>query len=105
MNGQLNKIKTFAGTRQDVILSEMTEYFGLGESAEVTLSVSGSGKILVHNLPLDRSSMTISFFKGMPVTITAQENGGTFTGWSDGVTEKTRTIMPEEVDSLTANFK
>lgn len=105
MNGQLNKIKTFAGTRQDVILSEMTEYFGLGESAEVTLSVSGSGKILVHNLPLDRSSMTISFFKGMPVTITAQENGGTFTGWSDGVTERTRVIMPEEVDSLIANFK
>lgn len=105
MNGQLNKIKTFAGTRQDVILSEMAEFFGLGEVTKVTLSVSGSGKILVHNLPLDRSSMTISFFKGTPVTITAQENGGTFTGWSDGLTAKTRTIMPEEVDSLTANFK
>jgi len=105
MNGQLNKIKTFAGTRQDVILSEMAEFFGLGEVTKVTFSVSGSGKILVHNLPLDRSSMTISFFKGTPVTITAQENGGTFTGWSDGLTAKTRTIMPEEVDSLTANFK
>lgn len=105
MNGQLNKIKTFAGTRQDVILSEMKEFFALGEPAKVTLSVSGSGKILVHNLPLDRSSMTISFFKGMPVTITAHENGGTFTGWSDKVTAKTRTIMPEEVSSLTANFK
>ena len=105
MNGQLNKIKTFAGTRQDVILSEMAEFFGLGEVTKVTFSVSGSGKILVHNLPLDRSSMTISFFKGMPVTITAQENGGTFTGWSDKVTGKTRTIMPEEVDSLTAIFK
>ena len=105
MNGQLNKIKTFAGTRQDVILSEMAEFFGLGEVIKVTFSVSGSGKILVHNLPLDRSSMTISFFRGMPVTITAQENGGTFTGWSDKVTEKTRTIMPEDVNSLTANFK
>ena len=105
MNGQLDKIKTFAETRQDVILSEMKEFFALGEPAKVTLSVSGSGKILVHNLPLDRSSMTVSFFKGTPVTITAQENGGTFTGWSDGVTEKTRTIMPEEVSSLTANFK
>lgn len=105
MSGQLNKIKTFAETRQDVILSEMKEFFALGEPAKVTLSVSGSGKILVHNLPLDRSSMTISFFKGMPVTITAQENGGTFTGWSDKVTAKTRTIMPEEVSSLTANFK
>lgn len=105
MNGQLDKIKTFAETRQDVILSEMKEFFALGEPAKVTLSVSGSGKILVHNLPLDRSSMTVSFFKGTPVTITAQENGGTFTGWSDKVTAKTRTIMPEEVSSLTANFK
>ncbi len=105
MNGQLDKIKTFAETRQDVILSEMKEFFALGEPAKVTLSVSGSGKILVHNLPLDRSSMTVSFFKGTPVTITAQENGGTFTGWSDKVTTKTRTIMPEEVSSLTANFK
>ena len=49
--------------------------------------------------------MTISFFKGTPVTITAQENGGTFTGWSDKVTDKTRTINPEEVDELTAIFK
>ena len=105
MSGQLNKIKTFAETRQDVILSEMKEFFALGEPAKVTLSVSGSGKILVHNLPLDRSSMTISFFKGTPVTITAQENGGTFIGWSDKVTAKTRTITPEEVSSLTANFK
>lgn len=105
MSGQLNKIKTFAETRQDVILSEMKEFFALGEPAKVTLSVSGSGKILVHNLPLDRSSMTVSFFKGTPVTITAQENGETFTGWSDKVTAKTRTIMPEEVSSLTANFK
>ena len=105
MSGQLEKMKTFAGTRQDIILSEMTEYFGLGEPAKVTLSVSGSGRILVHNLPLDRPSMTVSFFKGTPVTITAQENGGTFTGWSDKVTEKTRTIMPEEASSLTAIFK
>ena len=105
MSGQLDKMKTFAKTRQSVILSEMTEFFGLGETVETTLSVSGSGKILVHNLPLDKSSMTVSFFKGTPVTITAQENGGTFVGWKDGVKEKTRVVMPGEVDSLTAIFK
>ena len=105
MSGQLDKMKTFAKTRQSVILSEMTEFFGLGEIVETTLSVSGSGKILVHNLPLDKSSMTVSFFKGTPVTITAQENGGTFVGWKDGVKEKTRVVMPGEVDSLTAIFK
>jgi hypothetical protein len=83
----------------------MQEFFGLGDTAKVTLSVSGSGKILVHNLPLDRSSMTVSFFKGTPVTIMAQENGGTFTGWDDGVKTPTRTIKPGEIGSLTAIFK
>ena len=83
----------------------MAEHFGLGDEAKVTLATQGSGKILVHGLPLDRSTMTISFFKGTPVTITAQENGGAFTGWSDKKTDKTRTIKPEEVSSLTAIFK
>jgi len=105
MSSQLEKMKTFAGARQAVILSEMAEYFSLDETINVTLSTQGSGKILVHGLPLDRSSLTIPFFKGTPVTITAQENGGVFTGWSDKVTDKTRTIMPEEVSSLTAIFK
>ena len=105
MSSQLEKMKTFASTRQGVILSEITEYFGLGDTVNVTLSVQGSGKILVHGLPLDRSSLTIPFFEGTLVTLTVQENGGTFTGWSDKVTDKTRTIKPEEVSSLTAIFK
>jgi hypothetical protein len=104
MNSQLEKMKTFAGARQSVILSEMTEYFGLGETVEVTLSTEGSGKILVHNLPLDRSSVTIPFFKGTPVTLTAKSNGGTFSGWSDGVKAETRVIDPETVKSLKAIF-
>ena len=95
MSGQLEKMKTFAGSRQAVIMSEMTDFFGLGETAKVTLSVQGSGKIMVHNLPLDRNSVTVSFFKGTPVKLTAKANGGAFSGWSDGVKEETRTIDPE----------
>ncbi len=105
MSGQLEKMKTFAGSRQAVIMSEMTDFFGLGETAKVTLSVQGSGKIMVHNLPLDRNSVTVSFFKGTPVKLTAKANGGAFSGWSDGVKEETRTIDPEKVSSLTAVFK
>ena len=105
MNSQLEKMKTFAGTRQAVILSEMTEYFGLGSTANVTLSVEGQGAILVHNLPLDRSSVTVSFFKGTPVKLTAKSNGGSFSGWSDGVKEETRVIDPEKITALTAKFK
>lgn len=105
MNGQLTKMRTFATTRQQVILNEMQEYFGLGSLASVTLSSSGNGTILVHNLPLDQPSMAINFFKGMPVTLTAKSNGGVFTGWSDGEMAETRTILPEDVQNLVANFR
>ncbi|MCQ2060864.1 MAG: CotH kinase family protein [Fibrobacter sp.] len=105
MDGQLEKMRTFAKSRQQVILDEMQEYFGLENLTPVTLSTSGRGAILVHNLSLDNSSMTIKFFKGMPVTLTAKANGGMFMGWSDGEMSETRTILPEDVESLTAIFE
>ena len=82
------------------------EHFALGSPAVMELSVSGSGSILVHGLRLDSPSMKVSFFEGFPVTLTALPvDGGIFTGWSDGETAQTRTVLPGEVSSLTANFK
>jgi hypothetical protein len=78
----------------------------LGEPAAVTLSAQGSGKILVHNLALDQSSMAVNFYRDVPVTVTAVPNtGAVFGGWSDGVQEATRTFNPGEVTTLTATFK
>jgi hypothetical protein len=87
-------------------MSEMKSYFTLGETAQVTLAVQGSGKILVHNLPLDKSSMTVNFFRDMPVTVTAEPAGGAvFAGWSDGNSNATRTFNPGELTTLTATFR
>ena len=106
MSSNLEKIKSFAQTRQQTIMSEMQQYFSLGETASVTLSAQGSGKIAVHNLPLDQSSMTVNFYSGIPVTVTAVPNtGAVFSGWSDGVADITRTINPGEITTLTATFK
>ena len=106
MSSNLEKIKSFAQTRQQTIMSEMQQYFSLGETASVTLSAQGSGKIAVHNLPLDQSSMTVNFYSGVPVTVTAMPNAGAvFSGWSDGVADITRTINPGEITTLTATFK
>ena len=102
----LEKIKSFAQTRQQTIMSEMKSYFTLGETAQVTLAVQGSGKILVHNLPLDKSSMTVNFFRDMPVTVTAEPAGGAvFAGWSDGNSNASRTFNPGELTTLTATFR
>ncbi len=105
-SSNLEKIKSFAQSRQQTIMGEMQQYFGLGSNAPVTLSVQGSGQILVHNLPLDQSSMTVNFFSDVSVTVTAvPKSGAVFSGWSDGNMEATRTINPGSVSTLTANFR
>lgn len=100
------RIKTFATTRQDVVRKEMQEHFALGEMVDVTIASSGNGTVQVHYLPLDKSSLKIKFFKGTPVTLTAvPKDGAIFVGWSDGVTDVTRTVDPVNGLTVTANFK
>lgn len=102
----LEDMKNFAASRQGEILEEMMQFFGFSEIAEQTLSVTGGGQILVHNLPLDRNSMTVRFFKDYPVVVSAQPvSGGVFVGWSDGSTEAVRVVIPGEIAELTAIFK
>lgn len=105
-SSNLEKIKNFAQTRQQTIMNEMQQHFGLGSTTQVTLSVQGSGEIQVHNLPLDQSSMAVNFFSDVPVTVTAvSKSGSVFTGWSDGEQNATRTFNPGEKPTLTANFR
>ena len=106
VSSNLETIKNFAQTRQAKVREQMESYFALGSSVEMTLTVQGSGQIAVHDLPLDQSSMTLNFYSGVPVTLTAVSNaGGVFTGWSDGVTDITRTVNPGETTTITATFK
>ena len=84
----------------------MREHFGLGDVASVKLAAEGNGRILVHGLPLDTPALTVGFFEGFPVTLTAQPvDGGVFVGWDDGVEDATRTIAPGEVSAVKALFK
>ena len=106
MNMQLNNIKEFAEDRPDVVYRELQDFFGLGLATPVTLSVDGPGAVLVHGLKLDTNPLRVNFFDGFPVTVTAvPDAGGVWSGWNDGVTEATRTIVPGEIKSLTAVFK
>lgn len=104
MSRQLTYIKNFAEYRQNDIRQEMKSYFGLGEYVPVILNVEGPGKILVHDLSLDNYPMTVYFNEGHGVLVTAKSAGGVFTGWSDGVLEESRVILPGETSSVTAIF-
>ena len=105
MNNNLETIKNFAQTRQAKIRSEMESFFSLGSTANMTLSAEGAGQVLVDGLPLDESTMQLTFYTGVPVTLTAKAGTGVFTGWSDGVKDETRKVNPGEVTSLTAVFR
>ena len=106
MERQLELIKDFAVNRPGIVYDELREHFALGAAAPVKLAVSGPGSVYVHGLKLDESPMTVNFFKGFPVTVTAvPATGSVWAGWDDGEMGETRTVMPGEVASLTAAFK
>jgi len=106
MKKQLAIIKQFAQDRPSVVVKHLQEYFKLGKTVPVTLWAYGGGNIRVHGLPLDRTFLTVSFFKNFPVTVTAvPRNGRTWSHWSDGDTNATRTIRPDEAQLLMAVFK
>lgn len=106
MNSELNKTYSFIENRPEVIISEMQEFFELGERAAVTLGVKGNGTISVNGLQMPRGKFEVQFFAGLPVTLTAQPSGSTlFSKWSDGETAATRVIEPSKFSSLVAEFK
>ena len=106
MQKQLGLIETFIEERPAKVFSEMQEHFALGKAASVKLAAEGNGRILVHGLPLDAAALTVDFFEGFPVTLTAQPvDGGVFVGWDDGVEIATRTVDPGEVSAVKALFK
>ena len=106
MQIQLGLIQTFIEERPAKVFSEMQEHFALGKAASVKLAADGNGRILVHGLPLDAAALTVDFFEGFPVTLTAQPvDGGVFVGWDDGVEIATRTVDPGEVGAVKALFK
>ncbi|WP_290940679.1 CotH kinase family protein [Fibrobacter sp.] len=106
MSNNLQTIKNFAQSRQATVREQMESHFSLSSPVEMTISSQGSGTVLVDGLPLDQSSMRLTFYTGVSVTLTARAgSGATFTGWSDGVTDATRKVNPGEVTSLTAVFK
>jgi hypothetical protein len=100
----LPTITSFGSSRPSSMQSEIGNYWNLGIPVNLTLSVNGGGKILVHDLPLPNwnPSVTFKVYPSIPITIKAE--GAGFKGWSDGVTAAERTIPITQATILTANF-
>ena len=105
MDKQLEIIKQFATNRSSILTQNLQDFFELEEKS-ITFSVNGNGVILINNTPLKEYPLTISFFKDIPVTISAiPQNGSNWSHWSDGNMNETRIISPETSKKITAIFK
>ena len=99
-------ILQYAQSRTQNFRQEMASYFGLSGEANVSISVSGNGSVLVEGMKLPSSNYQGKFFSGMEMEITAvPSNGSVFSSWSDGQTQNPRKIQINGQTNITANFK
>jgi hypothetical protein len=98
-------MKEWAEKRDPKVLQEYQEEFGLNGTISVSLKASGNGAVLMEGMTLPSKDFKGKFFGGVKMELTAVSDGGTFTGWSDGVNDNPRIVTPKDGDSFTANFK
>ena len=99
-------ILRFAQNRTQTFRQEMGSYFGLQGEANVSISVSGNGSVLVEGMKLPKMPYQGKFFSGTEMEVTAvPSNGAVFAGWSDGQTQNPRKFQINGQTTITAQFK
>ncbi|MBA7562499.1 hypothetical protein ES708_04151 [subsurface metagenome] len=103
-------LNTFADNRVSFMRTHLEEYFGLSGTAEVNFDVSDpvAGKIVINTLVPDEYPWAGTYFKGVPVKVTAIPNPGfRFARWEGADTgEEAALLLDLDGDSLlTAVFE
>lgn len=108
---RIEVLRTFARERPDAMRKQFVKFFGLGGTADVTLSVagSGSGTVRVNSLSITPAQMPWSgvYFQDVPLEIEAVPAVGShFAGW-EGISAPgaTAQITPSANLSVTARFE
>jgi len=106
MNSQLNVIRSFGNTRAARMQGEIETFFNLSGAVDFTVSVSGNGKVFIHDMQAPNGSVTFKAYPSAPVVLKAVPNiGSVFNGWSDGVGETERVVtVGGGAATLTARF-
>jgi uncharacterized repeat protein (TIGR02543 family) len=97
-------VEEFGETRADSIRFYITEKFNLSGSAQITIDTPqpGTGTIRINTLPLDEFPWSGTYFKDVPVRITAKPAYGyRFAGWSGIAAQDSISIDVNVNDNLT----
>jgi len=101
-----SQLLQFAQNRTQTVRQEMAQYFGLSGEANVSITASGNGTVLVEGMKLPKMPYQGKFFSGMEIEVTAvPSNGAVFAGWSDGQTQNPRKFQINGQANITAQFK
>ena len=102
---QIDFLRDFANRRQEIVYQQAVDYFGLPGIATLEIEQAfGEGIVLLEDEPLNRfitgrvydaslTSWSGTFFRNVPVTLTAQpEAGYRFVGWTGDIDSNEKTI-------------
>ena len=95
----------YAKDRSETIKKEMAERFELENEVSMTIAANGSGSVLVDGMKLPSKNYQCKFFSNNELLLTAVEESGVFTGWSDGSTENPHIVQVSAGQTITATFK
>lgn len=110
---EVARLRTFLAEREQYYVTHTQSYLGLGARATVTVGVDDAahGTVQVSTVNLSTrmtgvgATWTGRYWTGVPVAITAKPKPGfAFAGWSDGVTEATRSVDPGSGVTYSASF-
>lgn len=110
-NKWLNEVQSlydFANNRTPYLQSFFLSKFNINGMTTIEVNTNTNrGTVLVNSLTINEAQWRGSYFKGIPITISALPlTGYTFSHWEGySSNERVITVLPENISSITANFE
>ncbi|RPI02608.1 MAG: hypothetical protein EHM64_13660, partial [Ignavibacteriae bacterium] len=106
-NTNVESVRSFASQRPSILRQQIQTYFGLSGQANLSINISGGGKVLVNTVTIGSSPWSGKYFCGIPVTVTALPDPGyQFAGWGSNsqIANKTLTVNLTRDSTISALF-
>ncbi|MGD0339553.1 MAG: lamin tail domain-containing protein [Bacteroidota bacterium] len=75
-NANVDSLRTFSERRQSIVRQQIQNYFSLGGQANLTVEISGKGRLVVNTIKIDKFPWSGKYFRGIPITVTAIPDPG-----------------------------
>jgi len=75
-------IRNFLRQRPDYLYAQMKAYFGISDTARITLRIEGKGRVKLNSLVIDQENWEGTYMAGIPISLEAWPDAGeSFIEW------------------------